>query len=129
MPRSTRGKATSKIVQAARTLRSEPTPTEDKLWEALRGRKLLGLKFRRQHPYERFVLDFFCVEHRLVLEVDGGVHLTPAQVAHDAARTEYLQQRGIRVLRFRNDEVEDNLQVVLQKIVEATSASPSNRVS
>ncbi len=124
MPRKTRGKTTTQIVEAARSLRGDTTRTEEFLWEALRGRKLAGLRFRRQHPYERFVLDFFCVEHQLGIEVDGGIHLAPTQATHDIARTEFLQTHGVRVLRFHNDEIENNLQAILQKIVAVTAASP-----
>ncbi|MFQ5875952.1 MAG: endonuclease domain-containing protein [Dehalococcoidia bacterium] len=121
MARKTRGKTTAKIVHAAREQRRKPTPAEKKLWEALRDRRLAGLKFRRQHPYDRFILDAFCVEHQLVVEVDGGIHADPAQAAQDAARTEFLQAQGIRVLRFSNEKVENHLSEVLQRIVEATS--------
>lgn len=120
--RKIRGKATALTIQAARQQRRAPTRAEQILWEALRGRRLAGLKFRRQHPYDRFVLDAFCVEHQLEIEVDGGVHATPAQLAHDAARAEFLRQHGIRVLRFSNEDVEQRLEQVLQRIVEETSS-------
>ena len=119
MPRKTRGMTTAKIVQAAREQRRKPTPAEKKLWEALRGRQLGGLKFRRQHPYDRFLLDMFCVEYQLEVEVDGGVHSDPEQAARDAERTEFLKTHGIRVLRFRNEEIINNLPDVLRRIVEA----------
>jgi very-short-patch-repair endonuclease len=121
MPRKTRGKTSATIVRAARQLRQEPTSAEVKLWDALRGRRLAGLKFRRQHPYERFVLDFFCVEHQLVVELDGGVHAEPTQAARDAERTEFLQSRGIRVLRFKNEIVENEIETVLRQIEESLS--------
>jgi adenine-specific DNA-methyltransferase len=120
MPRQqTRGKATAKIVAAARELRRKLTPTEKKLWEALRGRRLAGLKFRRQHPYERFILDAFCVEHQLEVEVDGGIHTDPERAAYDNERSEFLKTRGIRVLRFSNEAVEKHFEKVLQQIKEA----------
>jgi very-short-patch-repair endonuclease len=120
MPRPTRGKTTSKIVQEAREQRAQPTPAEKKLWDALRGRRLAGLKFRRQHPYGQFILDAFCVEHQLEVEVDGGIHADPATAEHDAARTEFLEARGIRVLRFSNEEVEHKFGDVLKRIAEAS---------
>ena len=120
MPRKTRGTTTTKIVQAAREQRRQPTLAEKKLWDALRGRRLAGLKFRRQHPYGQFVLDAFCVEHQLEVEVDGDVHTDPAQAARDAERTKFLEERGIRVLRVSNEEVENNLRDVLRRIIEAT---------
>jgi phosphoribosylformylglycinamidine synthase subunit PurQ / glutaminase len=118
MPRPTRGETSSQIVLAARELRQRPTPAEDKLWEALRGRRLAGLKFRRQHPFGPFVLDMFCVEHQLVIEVDGSIHRKPEQTIYDAARTEYLMERGLHLLRFTNDEVEHHLPKVLNRILQ-----------
>lgn len=120
MPRGIRGHATSKIVQAAREQRRQPTPAEKKLWDAIPGRHLTGLKFRRQHPYDRFILDLFCVEYQLEVEIDGGVHTDPKQAAYDVERTEFLQAHGIRVLRFSNTEVMNNLPEVLKRIVDAT---------
>ena len=130
MPRKSRGKTTAKIVQAARDQRRQQTPAEKKLWEALRDRRLAGLKFRRQHPFQQFILDAFCVEHQLEVEVDGEVHDDPAQAAYDAERTEFLRARGIRVLRFRNEEIESNFEAVLRRIiVEATKISPPDPLS
>ncbi|HTP09297.1 MAG TPA: endonuclease domain-containing protein [Anaerolineae bacterium] len=94
---------------------------EVRLWAALRNRQLAGLKFRRQHPYGQFILDFFCVEHQLAIEVDGGVHLSAEQAARDSERSEFLGQRGVRVLRFTNDEIDQHLPDVLRKIVEAAA--------
>ena len=122
LPKKTRGKTTAEIVQAAREQRRQPTPAERRLWDALRGRRLAGLKFRRQHPYGQFILDVFCVEHQLEVEVDGGVHTDPAQMARDVERTKFLEERGIRVLRFGNDEVENHLEDVLRRIVDAACA-------
>jgi very-short-patch-repair endonuclease len=98
------------------------TPAEEVLWNALRGRRLHGLKFRRQHPLSRFILDFYCVERRLVVEVDGGVHATPDQVARDEERTLWLNAQGICVLRVKNEEVENDLDGVLRRIVEEASS-------
>src|SRR3990172_7407636 len=123
MPRKTRGRATNTIVLAARAQRRNLTRAERKLWEALRGRRLAGLKFRRQRPYDRFILDAFCVEYQLEVEIDGGIHADPAQAHRDEERTAYLQARGIHVLRFSNEEVEKHLDEVLRRIVEATNAS------
>jgi adenine-specific DNA-methyltransferase len=87
----------------------------------LRNRQLAGLKFRRQHPYGQFILDFFCVECQLAIEVDGGVHLNAEQAARDSERSEFLAQHGVRVLRFTNDEIDRHLPDVLRKIIEVTS--------
>lgn len=120
VPGKTRGKTNPTTVMLAREFRRTPTPAEEKLWEALRGRRLAGLKFRRQHPFDRYVLDAFCVEHQLEVEVDGGIHNDPMRAEYDASRTESLGTHGIRVLRFANEQVENHLPDVLAKIVEAT---------
>lgn len=83
MSRPTRGQSSYTIVHAARELRRDMTSAEKKLWEALRKRRLNGLKFRRQHPVAQFILDFYCVERQLAVEVDGGVHATLEQAARD----------------------------------------------
>jgi very-short-patch-repair endonuclease len=122
MTKATRGKADAIIVHQARALRHEQTSAEKRLWSAIRNRQLAGLKFRRQHPYGRFILDMFCVEHQLAIEVDGGIHLTPEQAAHDADRSDYLALQGVRVVRFTNEEIERNLSDVLRKIIEVASS-------
>jgi very-short-patch-repair endonuclease len=124
MPRATRGQTTAKTVLTARELRRQPTPTEEKLWKVLRGRHFGGLKFRRQHPYGPFILDSFCVERQLAIELDGGIHDDPEQAAYDTARTEYLAERGLQVLRFRNEEIAHDLPGVLRRIWAAVAASP-----
>ena len=107
------------ILTRAKELRRPLTPQEHKLWQRLRAKQLCGLKFRRQHPLDRFILDFFCAEHRLVIEIDGSGHAHPDQHAYDQARTEWLEQRGLRVIRFSNTEVDMNLIGVLGAITEA----------
>lgn len=107
------------ILARAKELRHPLTPQEHKLWQRLRAKQLYGLKFRRQHPLDRFILDFFCAEQRLVIEIDGFGHGQPDQHAYDQARTEWLEQRGLRVMRFTNIEVDPNLTGVLAAIAEA----------
>jgi len=126
MTQAVRGKSARAVVERARNLRREQTPADQRLWLAIRNRQLAGLKFRRQHPYGQFILDLFCVEYQLAVEVDAGVHLSPEQAARDAERSEFLAQHGLRVLRFTNEAIETRLLDVLLKIVEATSlpASP-----
>jgi very-short-patch-repair endonuclease len=108
---------TRQIEQAAYRLRQNPTPAEAKLWSALQGKQLKGLKFRRQHPIGRFIVDFYCPSCKLVIEVDGGVHAQ--QGAYDEARTEHLQSFGYRVLRVTNEEVLHDLVTVLAQIEQA----------
>ena len=100
------------ILARARELRRQMTPAEQKLWQQLRGKQFYQLKFRRQHPLDRFILDFYCHQYQLVIEVDGESHADPAQKAYDAARTEWLEQRGLRVIRFSNRDVQTNLEGV-----------------
>lgn len=106
--------ATWHVERAAREMRKEPTPAELRLWRALRDRQVAGMKFRRQHAVGRFVLDFYCAEARLCIEVDGEIH--EAQTERDEERTARLATAGIGVLRFRNDEVLTDLASVLPRI-------------
>ena len=106
------------ILGRARELRRPMTPQEAKLWRRLRGKQLYGIKFRRQHPIFRFILDFFCHQHNLVVEVDGDSHADPEQQIYDAARTEWLERRGMRVIRFTNRAVDTNIEGVLQEIAQ-----------
>ena len=114
---------------AARRLRSMMTPAEQILWDALKQRRLGGLRFRSQHPVGQFVLDFYCPSCKLVVEVDGAAH--DQQAEYDQARTELLNAYGYRVIRFRNEEVFNNLPSVLDRILasalEGQAASGSSR--
>jgi very-short-patch-repair endonuclease len=101
----------------ARRLRQTPTDAENRLWLHLRRKQLRGLRFRRQHPIGRYVVDFFCPEAKLIIEVDGGQHA--AREAADDIRTSWLEARGYRVLRFWNNDVLANTEGVLFAIVEA----------
>jgi len=107
-------RAPRSIQESARILRQRMTPAEKLLWECLRNRKLDGHKFRRQHSLGPFVVDFYCAEHRLIVEIDGGVHRQ--QVERDAARTEQLELYNYRVIRFRNEQVLRDLPSVLKAI-------------
>jgi ATP-dependent DNA helicase RecQ len=84
----------------ARDLRKRLSPPEIVLWHALRGRKLGGLKFRRQHPIGPYVVDFFCSEIRLAVEVDGAMHDDPDRMRRDARRNAFLKHQRVRVLRL-----------------------------
>ena len=106
-----------KIKPFARQMRQEPTPAEAALWQQLRRKNLGGYKFRRQHPIDRFIVDFFCREARLVIEVDGAIHEYTAE--EDALRTEFLESHGLRVMRFTNEAVLQHMDGVLDAIREA----------
>lgn len=99
----------------ARCNRFEPTVAEIRLWECLRGKRL-GVKFRRQHIIQDFIVDFVCLDEMLVIEVDGAYHLSQDQQEEDQKRTEVLQRLGYRVLRFTNDEVLFQIDEVLKTI-------------
>ncbi|MBD0850761.1 endonuclease domain-containing protein [Maribacter arenosus] len=110
-------------------LRNKLTPAEAFLWNHLKNRQLEGRKFRRQHSIEKFIVDFYCYEEQLIIELDGEVHNEPKQVAYDDRRTKRLEKLGNRVLRFENKMVYDNLGSVIQEIKEnfknsTTSSSP-----
>ncbi|MBK9713418.1 MAG: endonuclease domain-containing protein [Kouleothrix sp.] len=98
----------------ARQHRAHPTVAEARLWQHLRDRRLGGFKFRRQHAIDRFIVDFCCVERRLIVELDGSVHAQ--QVERDRECTTVLEGFGYRVLRFRNDQVEDDIGGVIEAI-------------
>ena len=98
-------------------LRREATDAERSLWKLLRGRQLAGHKFRRQHEFGGFVLDFYCAEVRLAIEVDGGQHFSEEGAARDDERTRFLEANGIRVLRFTNTEVLHELDAVGEAIL------------
>jgi adenine-specific DNA-methyltransferase len=104
------------LLEAARALRGSMTDAEQLVWHCLRRKQLGGFRFRRQHPCDRFVLDFYCCEVKLAIELDGGQHNEPDAKARDRERTDFLSCRGIQVLRFWNNEVFANLEGVLQKI-------------
>ena len=118
-PRRIRGN-TRETIQAARKLRQNLTPAESRLWDALKNKQLHGLRFRCQHPLHGFIADFYCPAHRLIVEVDGGIH--DEQQDYDAARTERLEVLGYRVLRFGNEEVMGDLEGVLAGILEGVEA-------
>jgi len=107
----------------ARELREEQTSAERILWERLRNRRFLGLKFRRQFPVEGFIADFYCHEEKLVLEVDGSVHEEPQQKAHDENRDIALRARGVKVLRITNEEVCQAMDTVLRSIADTLKLS------
>ncbi|XOB98389.1 restriction endonuclease subunit S [Deinococcota bacterium DY0809b] len=134
-----RGKEKSKkeklpphLLSFARQLRKNQTNAEALLWGLLRGRRFLGVKFRRQHPVPPYILDFYSHETKLAIEVDGSQHNLPEQRRRDEKRTAYLAEKGIRVLRFWSDQVLRETEAVLERIYEAvaealgTAPSPSS---
>ncbi|KQW81759.1 endonuclease domain-containing protein [Brevundimonas sp. Root1279] len=102
----------------AKAFRRDMSPPEVRLWERLRAGRLNRLKFRRQHPVGPYILDFYCADARLAIEVDGAVHDNPDQMAHDRRRTAWLgRTQGIRVVRLRAWQVRDEIEGVLEFIL------------
>ena len=110
------GQANKKIRsnKLQRALRNNMSDAEQALWNVLRGRQVSDLKFRRQHPFGDYILDFVCLENKLVIEVDGGQH--GQQARYDENRTQELQAAGFCVLRFWNNEVLKEIESVKEKI-------------
>jgi very-short-patch-repair endonuclease len=103
--------------ERARIMRKNPTDAEKKLWSLLRLKQLDGHRFRRQAPIGLYIVDFFCPEARLIIEVDGGQHGTAKE--YDEARTTWLSQQGHRVIRFWNNDILQNPDGVLLRLREA----------
>ena len=106
----------------ARHLRKQQTEPEKTLWNLLRRRQLLGYYFRRQSPIGQYIADFVCLEKRLIIELDGGQHQTTT--LHDAQRTKQLESKGFRVIRFWNNELQEDPDAVLQAILIALEQPP-----
>ena len=109
-------------VPAARRLRGEETATERVPWECLRGRRFLNLKFRRQHPVGAFVLDFYCEELKVAIEIDGGYHLDPRQRERDTERQDVLESRGIRFIRIPAELVATDRTRIIHYLMTTLSA-------
>ncbi len=116
--------ANRKLYEYGRILRQRQTEAEEKLWHLIRNRKLNGLKFRRQHPLEKYIADFYCHEKRLVIELDGGIHRSQMQQEIDDERTSVLNRLGITVLRFKNEEVINNSKAVTDRIIKVAESLP-----
>jgi very-short-patch-repair endonuclease len=101
----------------ARKLRKSETDAERKIWQQLRNRNLNGTKFRRQHPVGPYVVDFICINGKLIIELDGSLH--QQQLTYDAQRTKFLEQAGYRVMRFWDNDVLLNTESVMQAIFDA----------
>ncbi len=107
----------------ARGLRAEQTKAERLAWKQLRNRCTLGLKFRRQHVIEGFVVDFYCLEKRIAIEIDGSIH--DKHQEYDDLRQTIIESKNIKVIRLKNEEILKNSEVVKQKIIEILSNGPS----
>jgi len=115
---------TYKKREFARQLRQDQTSAEEKVWQLLRNNQFMGLKFRRQHVVEGFVVDFYCHEHGLVIELDGGIHDRKMRRDYDRLRQIELGAKGIAFIRIRNDEFIHNENVLFDKIREKIKLAP-----
>jgi very-short-patch-repair endonuclease len=111
-------------IQKAHELRHTPTDTEQAAWCLLRSIKFKGFKFRRQQPLGPYIVDFYCAQRRLVVELDGSVHGQPSQTRRDARRDANLEKMGYRVLRFSNGIVKEVPELFVQKILNAMWSLP-----
>src|SRR5687768_4768289 len=108
-----------RLLGFAREMRHEQTDAERRMWMLLRDRKLSGFKFRRQHPIANYIVDFFCIRAKLVVELDGGQHSDPTALEYDSRRTAALNELGIRVLRFWDHDMLRDCDSVLETIYNA----------
>ncbi|MFC7379944.1 endonuclease domain-containing protein [Brevundimonas sp. GCM10030266] len=114
--------------ERARRLRRPLSPPEARLWVRVRAHRLHGFKFRRQHPFGPYILDFYCAAARMAVEVDGRVHDDPDRAEHDLRRTRWLASQGVRVIRIAADDVKNELDGVLAfiaRVVRERLADPS----
>jgi len=116
-------KISNKVRTNAKTLRHSQTDSEGKLWLALRSHQFENVHFRRQHPIGNYIADFCSPKHRLIIELDGSQHFD--QFQYDERRTKYLESRGYKVLRFNNNDVQNNLDGVLIVIFKALGMEKS----
>ena len=113
------GQKLAEILPLAQQMRRNPTEAEARLWYYLPAGRLNSLHFRRQQVIDGFIADFYCHSAELVIELDGGVH--KAQAEYDAERDDILRERGLRILRFRNSDIETNCPSVLAKIAQVAA--------
>ena len=105
------------LIEIRRKLRKSNTPAEDEFWKHIRNGRLFGLKFKRQHSIGNYVVDFYCASHRLIIELDGGIHNLKEQKEKDIERDENLIEMEFTVLRFKNEEIFESLSQVKEKIL------------
>ncbi len=117
--------ASPELKEIAGNLRRCTTEAEDLLWNKLKNKKLNGEKFRRQHALYKFVADFYCHEHKLVIELDGEIHNQKENKEKDESRTYALEQLGLKIIRFKNEEVVKDIRKVLNIIKTHLATSPS----
>ena len=113
--------ASSSTFKKAEELRLNMTKAELFLWQHLKKNQLLGLRFKAQHPISQFIVDFYCHKAKLVVEIDGEIHNSPESLEYDKNRTYELEKFGLKVIRFTNFQVLNEIYYVLEKIKDACS--------
>ena len=108
--------ASPKVFELAKELRDRLTESEKILWEKLRLKRLNGYRFKSQHPVAGFIADFYCHKAKLVIEIDGVYHNSKSQSEYDANRSSVISEFGIKIIRFRNEDVTDRIDFVLEEI-------------
>ena len=104
------------IFKRAKELRKSSTEAEKVLWKFLRNRNFHNMKFRRQHPISSYIVDFYCHEKNLVIEVDGGIHNLTEEKENDQVRENDLKELGLKILRFKNEDILKNIDQVIKRI-------------
>jgi very-short-patch-repair endonuclease len=108
--------AKPEIFNIAKKLRKIQTESEKLLWSRLNNNQIIGLQFRRQHPINRFIADFYCPKIKLIIEVDGSIHELPEYQVHDLGRSDVLNDFGITVIRFTNEQIIENIDSTVEQI-------------
>jgi len=104
-------------VELARKLRKNSTPQERTMWNMLRNHQFYGLEFKRQYPIGDYIVDFICREKKLVVEIDGGQHNEDLNIRADSVRTQYLNNKGYKVIRFWNSDIDNNIESVYKELM------------
>ena len=117
--------ASRNIFEKATELRNNTTEAENILWNELKNRKVFKVKFRRQHPIDIFIADFYCHKYKLVVEVDGGIHSDIEVQERDDGREHDIEKLGIKILRFTNSEIMTDIQTVKQRILDEIKSNPT----
>ncbi|MEN8154880.1 MAG: endonuclease domain-containing protein [Acidobacteriota bacterium] len=109
------------LLEQVRILRKNQTEAENIFWELVRNKKFMRLKFRRQHQIGTYIVDFYCPSKRLIIEIDGKIHLNSGQREKDISRDQYLTELGNRILRFTNEQIYNEIGGVFHKIHKVVS--------
>ena len=118
---------TTKHIERCKRLRKDQTDAEAKLWSILRNRRLGGIKFRRQHPIGKYILDFYCPAHKLSIGADGGQHYDDNGRREDEARTKILSKHGVRIIRFSDLDILNDMEGVYEAILKSPCPLPASR--